>query len=81
MADACERAAAVTADTSWLEGVDMAWRWFEGDNDTGAVMWDPETGGGYDGLTATGPNLNQGAESTLALISTQQLALRLTSAI
>jgi hypothetical protein len=35
-------------------------------------MWDPATGGGYDGLTPTGPNLNQGAESTLALISTLQ---------
>ena len=32
-------------------------------------MWDPATGGGYDGLHADGPNLNQGAESTLALIS------------
>ena len=38
-------------------------------------MWDPETGGGYDGLTATGPNLNQGAESTLALITTLQHAV------
>ena len=37
-------------------------------------MWDPRTGGGYDGLTAHGPNLNQGAESTLALISTLQHA-------
>ena len=31
-------------------------------------MWDPATGGGYDGLEATGVNLNQGAESTIALI-------------
>jgi hypothetical protein len=35
-------------------------------------MWDQETGGGYDGLTLHGPNLNQGAEATLALISTLQ---------
>ena len=35
-------------------------------------MWDPRTGGGYDGLRADGPNLNQGAESTLSLISTLQ---------
>lgn len=77
MADACARAAAVTGDSSWLNGVELAGRWFDGDNDTGDVMWDPETGGGYDGLTPTGPNLNQGAESTLALISTQQQALRL----
>ena len=32
------------------------------------------TGGGYDGLQADGPNLNQGAESTLAMLSTAQHA-------
>ena len=42
----------------------------------GAVMWDTDTHGGFDGLTATGPNLNQGAESTLALIATLQHAPR-----
>jgi hypothetical protein len=42
-------------------------------------MWDPDTGGGYDGLHATGPNLNQGAESTIALISTLQHARSLAS--
>jgi len=46
--------------------------WFLGDNDIGAAMWDPATGGGYDGLTLHGPSLNQGVESTLALISTMQ---------
>jgi hypothetical protein len=40
------------------------------------AMWDPDTGGGYDGLTPHGPNFNQGAESTLALISTLQHARR-----
>ncbi|MEU7482078.1 hypothetical protein AB0A63_39340 [Lentzea sp. NPDC042327] len=35
-------------------------------------MRDDQTGGGYDGLTPQGPNNNQGAESTLALISTRQ---------
>lgn len=32
----------------------------------------PATCGGYDGPAPSGPNLNQGAESTLALISTLQ---------
>ena len=72
LADACHRAHLVTGDERWRTGVDLAIGWFAGDNDVGAVMWDSETGGGYDGLTATGPNLNQGAESTLALISTLQ---------
>jgi hypothetical protein len=39
-------------------------------------MWDRETGGGFDGLLADGVNLNQGAESTLAVISTLQQAQR-----
>ena len=37
-------------------------------------MFDPATGGGYDGLQADGLNLNQGAESTLAMLSTAQHA-------
>ena len=40
-------------------------------------MFDPVTGGGYDGLTREGRNLNQGAESTLAMLSTAQHARRL----
>jgi hypothetical protein len=42
-------------------------------------MWDPNTGGGYDGLHADGVNSNQGAESTLAAISTLQHAHRLST--
>lgn len=75
MADACARAASVTGDPIWMRGVDMAARWFEGDNDANALMWDPVTGGGFDGLEATGVNRNQGAESTLALVSTMQYAV------
>ncbi|MEW9534654.1 glycosyltransferase [Microbispora sp. NPDC049125] len=77
LADACAVAARVTGEPSWDERVRRAVAWFEGANDAGAVMWDPATGGGYDGLTEHGPNLNQGAESTIALISTMQHARRL----
>lgn len=72
LADACARAQSVTGDARWRTGVDLAIAWFDGDNDLGAPMSDPVTGGGYDGLTPSGPNLNQGAESTLALITTMQ---------
>ena len=72
LADACATAAAATGDAGWHDGVRQSVGWFLGDNDTGAVMWDHTTGGGYDGLTPHGPNLNQGAESTLALIATLQ---------
>lgn len=72
LADACARAESVTGDAEWRHGVELAIAWFAGDNDIGAQMSDPVSGGGFDGLTPDGPNLNQGAESTLALISTMQ---------
>jgi hypothetical protein len=72
LADAAVTAAAVTGDSAWHALVDQAVGWFLGENDIGVAMWDPATGGAYDGLTLHGPNLNQGAESTLALISTLQ---------
>jgi hypothetical protein len=53
-----------------------AMAWFEGDNDLGQPMWNPLTGGGFDGLHAGRVNQNQGAESTLALLSTMQHAQR-----
>ena len=74
LADACATAAETTGDDGWRDGVRQSVDWFLGDNDTGSVMWDRDTGGGYDGLTPAGANLNQGAESTLALISTLQHA-------
>ena len=50
----------------------MCARWFDGLNDVGVAMFDPETGGGFDGLEAAGVNQNQGAESTIAFVSTMQ---------
>ncbi|MER6827495.1 glycosyltransferase [Streptosporangium sp. NPDC000563] len=77
LADACATAGAVTGAPSWQAGVRQASAWFQGANDQETIMWDIATGGGYDGLTMDGPNLNQGAESTIALISTLQHAERL----
>jgi hypothetical protein len=74
MADACWRAYSVTGDRAWWRGVELAAKWFTGDNDTALPMYDDVSGGGFDGLQPEGVNLNQGAESTLALISTMQRA-------
>jgi len=74
IADACWRAFTLTGDSGWSARVVMALAWFEGCNDSDAVMWDSRSGGGYDGLRADGPNTNQGAESTLAFVSTVQRA-------
>ena len=76
LADACARAASVDAAAIWPDTVRAAAAWFQGDNDAGALMWNTETGGGFDGLHVDGVNLNQGAESTLALLSTFQQARR-----
>jgi hypothetical protein len=72
IADACARAWQVTSDQRWVGEIDRAWSWFLGDNDVGSVMFDAKTEGGYDGLHARGPNLNQGAESTISMLSTSQ---------
>lgn len=77
LADACARAYALTGDARWRDAVRMCWGWFLGDNDSATPMVDPSTGAGYDGLEARGRNLNQGAESTLAALSTAQQARRL----
>jgi hypothetical protein len=74
MADACARALSVDDSPQWLNGIRMANAWFDADNDAKVMMWDPVTGGGFDGLHADVANLNQGAESTLALVSTRQQA-------
>jgi len=72
MADACARAYDVTADVRWRAGLRLAVGWFLGANDVGVPLFDATTGGGYDGLEADGRNANQGAESTLAFLSTMQ---------
>jgi hypothetical protein len=80
LADACARAATLDGDRRWSGGVAAAVDWFHGANDGGHLMLDPATGGGFDGLEAGGPNRNQGAESTLALLSTLQHGRHLVAA-
>jgi hypothetical protein len=70
MADACTRAYLATREPKWANRVSMAASWFAGDNDLRVPMSDRASGASFDGLTPAGPNLNQGAESTLALVAT-----------
>jgi hypothetical protein len=74
IADACARAFALTGDPRWRDGVEQAAAWFLGSNDASTSLLDPVSGGGCDGLEPHGRNENQGAESTLALLSTLQHA-------
>lgn len=77
LADACARAYVLTGEQRWADGVVLAASWFFGANDACTSLYDADSGGGCDGLERDGRNENQGAESTLALISTLQQAGRL----
>ena len=77
LADAAWTAWSVSHDPDWLRVIDRCAEWFTGRNDADVVMIDSDTGGCHDGLTPTGVNLNQGAESTIAAILTMQLAARI----
>jgi hypothetical protein len=79
LADACARAFARTGERRWAYGLERSVAWFLGDNDAGIAMHDPDSGGGYDAVTPHGRNTNQGAESTLALISALQHAKRISA--
>jgi len=76
LVQACLAAAGITGDTYWAVEAGRAFRWFTGHNDAGASLYNPETGGGFDGFGSGGVNANQGAESTLAyLLSVLELHL------
>lgn len=80
IADACARAYSVTGEPRWADGLELAVTWFLGANDAGTPLYDPVSGGGCDGLERRGRNENQGAESTLAVLSTLQHGCRLLGA-
>jgi hypothetical protein len=56
---------AATSDTRYRMAMERAYGWFLGANDLGVSVVDPARGAGFDGLTPSGVNSNQGAESTL----------------
>jgi glycosyltransferase involved in cell wall biosynthesis len=63
--EACMTAARLTGDALWKDEALRAFAWFHGGNTLGLPMIS-EDGGCFDGLTCTGVNENQGAESILA---------------
>ena len=55
-----------TKDTIWKKRAMQFLGWYLGKNDINSMLYNPTTGGCRDGLHSDGPNLNEGAESTLA---------------
>ncbi len=55
-------------DTAYLTRRIKAFNWFLGKNHLHQIMYNPATGGCYDGLEEHNVNLNQGAESTICYL-------------
>ncbi len=58
----------VTGDKRYINRAETSFNWFLGQNCHNTPLINPDTGGCFDGLTRTGVNLNQGAESLFAYI-------------
>jgi len=52
----------------YLDKMKIAFSWFLGNNHLNQIIYNPCTGGCYDGLEDTYVNLNQGAESTVSYL-------------
>ena len=55
-------------DDDYLQKLKIAFNWFLGNNRLQQIVYNPCTGGCYDGMEETHVNLNQGAESTLSYL-------------
>lgn len=71
MADAALAALDLVGDEKYLDTFRRCHGWFQGRNSLGQPMADVQCGACCDGLQASGVNRNQGAESTLAYLSTE----------
>jgi glycosyltransferase involved in cell wall biosynthesis len=58
----------ITGDEDYLKKMVTAFNWFLGYNRLHQIVYNPCTGGCYDGIEETHVNLNQGAESTISYL-------------
>jgi len=58
----------VLRDKDYRNKMEIAFNWFLGNNRLHQIVYNPCTGGCYDGLEETHVNLNQGAESTVSYL-------------
>ncbi|MFY4775193.1 hypothetical protein [Metabacillus sp. RGM 3146] len=72
-----------THDKTYAKYAGLAASWFTGNNDANFVMYDPETGRGYDGLNGDTKKVNQnsGAESTIEALMAMQKINQLPEAV
>lgn len=55
-------------DSAYLEKINIAFSWFLGNNHLHRIVYNPCTGGCYDGIEENNVNLNQGAESSVSYL-------------
>lgn len=65
---ALEKFYTVFKESSYLDKMDLAFSWFLGNNHLNQIIYNPCTGGCYDGLEEHYINLNQGAESSISYL-------------
>ncbi|HSD06337.1 glycosyltransferase [Flavobacterium sp.] len=58
----------VFKEPQYYKKMQIAFDWFLGNNHLNEIIYNPCTGGCYDGLEETSVNLNQGAESTVSYL-------------
>ncbi|MCW3982755.1 MAG: hypothetical protein NWE96_02025 [Candidatus Bathyarchaeota archaeon] len=57
-----------TKNERYLDVANVVFGWFLGRNSRNIMMYNPETGGCYDGLSADSVNTNQGGESSISYL-------------
>lgn len=77
MAEAAYRAFCYTGDEIFASVIGACVGWFLGENDAWQMLYDPKSGGCFDGLGEHDVNHNEGAESALALVATFAVQERL----
>lgn len=63
-------------DPEYLQKMEMAFNWFLGNNHLQQVIYNPCTGGCFDGLEEKNVNLNQGAESTISYLMARLMSYK-----
>jgi hypothetical protein len=66
-----------TGNNQYRPLAELAYDWYRGNNVNRVSLYDPASGGCCDALTPEGVNLNQGAESLLSLLLSQQAITRI----
>lgn len=63
-------------EKEYLDKMEMAFNWFLGNNHLKQIIYNPCTGGCFDGLEENNVNLNQGAESTVSYLMARMMSYK-----